>query len=500
MLTYRHQKFISNISLQGFTKLASDTYVTENPYIALKYIDHANEIALKQLLPLEEAIQESLAIEDWGSEPIPAPTGMEYYPFQIAGIRYAIQYNKVLIGDQPGLGKTIQAVGVANYFGFKNILVVCPASLRLNWEKEIKNWLITNSKTNAILNGKAEVKPDHVNIISYDLLKKYLPHLLRLDIELLIVDEAHFVKNPTTIRTKIVMKQLVERVNRVVLLTGTPIPNRPNEFHGILKKLVPNAIDNMGFQTFLNYYCQHYVGDYGPVITGTKNEKELWARLRSNFMVRRLKTDVLKSLPPKVFNTIAIPPTPKIKKIIKRESEFNPHEIVEKGAKVGTSLPEIRHNMGVAKAPLVVQYIENLIESGLEKIIIFAHHREVISRLAQGLKTYQPVVVTGATTPTAKQNAVDRFQSVPSVKVFIGNIVAAGTGFTLTAAADVVFAETSYVPGENEQAIDRAHRIGQTATSVNIHYIVIEGSLDAQILEIASSKQRNINQILDNFN
>jgi len=162
---------------------------------------------------------------------------------------------------------------------------------------------------------------------------------------------------------------------------------------------------------------------------------------------------------------------------------------------VGSALPEIRREMGVAKAPLVAEYITDLMEGGLSKLVVFGKHLEVIGILERRLARYNPAVIVGATAPRRRQEIVDRFQEDPGTRVFIGN-EAAEEGWTLTAAADVVLAEPSWVPGKNEQRVDRLHRIGQLK-GVVVHIPVVEESLDAQVLGSAAYKAADINAQLD---
>lgn len=467
---------------------------TVSPYRVLQFQQYSDESTKAALSPYLQAIRDSQATRSILQPP--CPEGLSYMPFQIAGIAYASRRRTCILGDEPGLGKTIQAIGVANYLGLRRLLVICPAGLRLNWERELSKWHMWSSGVDVILTGPPKPRPLQSTVISYDLASRWTKN--RGAYDLVICDEAHYLKNPTAERTKAVLGSkrrgpgLIHLAKRRLILTGTPIPNRVNEIHPLLRAFAPQVIDNMSAAAFLSWYAV-MVND---LCVGVRHAEELYSRLRANVMVRRLKKDVLKDLPEKRYKMVVFPASGGLRKVIQRERQFSASEIIQHGAPVGTALPEIRREMGVEKASQVVQYARDIFEDGVQKIVIYAHHREVVTILERGLVDYSPVVVTGSTSAQARQAAVDRFQSDPSVRVFIGNIVAAGTGITLTAANDVIFAEASWVPGENTQAEDRCHRVGQTE-KVLVHILVVEGSLDAHILGAAARKRADICKVVD---
>jgi SNF2 family DNA or RNA helicase len=252
------------------------------------------------------------------------------------------------------------------------------------------------------------------------------------------------------------------------------------------------VIDNLKQWPFAERFC---VLDADNKIRGSKREEELYTRLRgSGFMIRRLKKDVLKDLPPKAYRMVTFAPTGEQREILKKERAFDAKEILHHGMPVGSALPEIRQEMGIAKVPQVCEYVVGLLDEGAPKVVVFAYHREVLQRLEKKLAKHNPVIVMGGV--GNKQDRVDRFQEDPNCRILLGQLTAAGTGFTMTASADVVFAEASWVPGENDQAADRCHRIGQTR-GVLIHFVVVEQSLDAYILGAAARKAESIEKVLD---
>ncbi|MDA8113545.1 MAG: SNF2-related protein [Acidithiobacillus sp.] len=319
-----------------------------------------------------------------------------------------------------------------------------------------------------------------------------------------LVHNCHAIKNADTQRTKLILgsgkewRGLVDKTPSI-FLTGTPVPNgRPSEMWPVIFRCAPEIIDYMKYWTFVDRFCLvQDDGQGGVLIRGAKRQAELYARLRgSGFMIRRLKEDVLKDLPPKQYKMVVFPADSETRKVLHKESAFSADEILRHGVPVGSALPEYRREMGIAKVPQAVEYIRDMLEGGVEKVVVFAHHVEVIGLLRQALEEYGVEVITGATSAAARQAAVDQFQKDPARRVFIGNIIAAGVGTTLTAAQDVVLVEASWVPGENDQAIDRLHRIGQIG-SVLAHILVVEGSLDAKILGSAAHKAGDVGKILD---
>jgi SNF2 family DNA or RNA helicase len=479
-------------------------YYTKSPYIAYQLYEYAKDEAEKILYRIKVNIAASKLSSAIGTSPkIRAPKNLEYLPYQKTGIAIMAHQLKngrkaVYCADEQGSGKTIQAIGVANLLDFKKILVVCPASLRLNWARELEKWHVHNPGISIVLNGKIKIQKNTSVVISYELAKK----TKNLKFDLIIVDETHYLKNHGTQRTKTVLGSVnspgLIHGAPTIFLSGTPIPNgRPNELWPLLYQSAPDIISEMGLWSFMKYFCELWGDEYSIKTVGIKHEKELYTRLRgSGFMLRRLKKDILKQLPPKRYKMVTFPLNADTYKVIEKEKDFDSLEIIKHGVPVGTALPEIRREMGVAKTPQAVSYISDMLEGGVKKIVIFAYHQDVNELLFNQLKKYDAVKVTGKTSTINRQKYVDRFQNDDNCRVFVGNLQAAGTGFTLTAAHNVVFVEPSWVPGENDQCADRCHRIGQDH-KVLIHYLVVEKSLDADILASAADKAKNIKNVLD---
>ena len=470
--------------------------------------------------------QAALAIEASRAEDvnanIPAPEGLAYMPFQRAGIAYANGRKNVLIADDMGLGKTIQAIGVSNADdSARSVLVLCPSSLRLNWGREWKKWCVKGLSVGVYQTGAKTLPQTDVVILNYDNLKKFIAAIHARSWDILVCDEAHALKNPKTQRTKLVLGAKKEQVaaigaRRKVFLTGTPILNRPIELWPLANALAPDV-----FSSWSNYvfrYCAAYNSRYGLDVTGSSNLDELQNVLRANFMVRRLKKDVLTELPAKQRQVIELPcedksVTRERNAAAAIESRLEALRVNVELAKCGSDdeyetavdalregasaafaeMAVLRHETALAKVPAVIEHLTEAVESG--KVICFAHHRDVIRAIVDAFPGC--VVVTGETSLNDRQAAVDKFQGDPACRLFVGNIQAAGVGLTLTASSHVVFAELDWTPAMISQAEDRAHRIGQR-DSVLVQHLVLEESLDAHMAKQLVAKQKVLDDALDN--
>ena len=474
------------------------------------------KLAPEEIAKREQAVIESRATS--AEIDLPHPEGMDYMPFQKAGIRYAMNRPGVLIGDEMGLGKTIQAIGIVNVdTSIDSVIIICPKSLKLNWKREIEKWLV-RPLTVGITDKNIWPATDIV-IVNYDALGKFSAQATAHEWGACIVDEAHLIKNSKTVRSKNV-KAIKSR--RKIRLTGTPIANRPVELYNIVCDLDPSWAN---FWNYAKRYCQAHKTRFGWEMGGASNLDELQQKLRETVMVRRLKTEVLTELPRKIRQIIEVEGDPEQTKAIRFEQDFEERSedrLANLRAAVELSKAEseeaylqavanlreaselefsemtrLRYQTAMVKVPAVIDHVLGILEDDdSQKVIIAAHHHDVIDSLADGLKDFNPVVLTGETKLVDRQGAVDRFQTDESCRVFIGSITAAGVGITLTRANLVVFAELDWVPGNVTQMEDRAHRIGQTETGL-IQHLVIAGSIDARMAQILVEKQKLIDQALD---
>jgi SWI/SNF-related matrix-associated actin-dependent regulator 1 of chromatin subfamily A len=467
---------------------------------------------------------------------IPCPEGLAYLPYQIAGVEFALNQlgdRGTLLADEMGLGKTIQLIGIINADEtVKRVLVICPASLRLNWMRELNKWLVRKMSV-GIANGSFWPHGFDVVIINYDILSKHVAKLRETEWDLIALDESHYLKNPDAKRTQLVVGRAAKKngekaipglkARRRVALTGTPIPNRPIEGWSIFHYLAPDVFPK--FWYYVEDFCNAQHNGYGWDFNGASNLGKLQDKLRASIMVRRKKLDVLKELPPKQRQLVELSRNgaaaaidaeneayEKSQELIERkkaavelakaesQEQYNA-AVAELRAVVGVAFEEIselRHRTAVAKIPQVAEHILSCLEEEGHKIIAFAHHRDVIASLLNSLREagITCVSVTGDTLMVDRQTAVDRFQQDDDVRVFVGNIQAAGVGLTLTASHHVIFAELDWVPGNVTQAEDRAHRIGQH-DNVLVQHLVLDGSLDVKMARTLIAKQTVIDAALD---
>ena len=422
---------------------------------------------------------------------IPVPDGLAYLPFQKAGIAYACDRKSTLIGDEMGLGKTIQAIAVINVVTPKTVLVICPASLKINWQSEMKKWLVAE-RTIDVVNGGGDQIPANpdVVIVNYDVLKKHQKALLARTWGVLILDEVHKIKNPKAQRT---IACVSLKADRKIALSGTPITNRPIELQPIAGYLDPDSFGN--FFYFAKKYAGAYKGKFGWDFSGSSNLDELQRRLRQAFMIRRKKDEVLKDLPAKVRQVIVLPNKAYSEELTK-EFDALADAVEETSFEEVTfeKMSGVRHEMALAKVNDVVEHLTDL----EHQVVVMAHHKDVVQGIKDGLEAVGKTVVTltGDCNQAHRQNAVEKFQA-GDADIFIGTIGAAGVGITLTAASHVCFAELSWVPGDVSQAEDRCHRIGQQ-DSVLVQHLVVDGSIDARMAEALVKKQKVLDKTLDN--
>lgn len=485
------------------------------------------------------------------ARPIPCPEGLEYRPFQVAGIQHALSLPEgVLIADEMGLGKSIETAGYANATEDAiRILVVCPASVKINWQRELEKWLVERVVRKFTLDmetglvGMTHVKgaPEvclfpligDVTIVSSAMLSK-VPGYIHWD--LLVVDEVQQFKNQKTARSEH-LTAIRARSALVLALTGTPVPNKTIELFPILQLVAPEEWDPPGMgmrkvdgkKTYVPVgagggagffkFAKRYAGAHQEWVSKTKqvwifdgasNLDELNEKLRTTCMVRRLKKDVLAELPPKERRIICLP-SEDDKRFVDAENKALATVLktstLDEAAKAMSAVKvefsgysKARLDCAKAKVEQVVEHVATALDGGSEKVILFAHHHAVVDELCTQLAPYGVVVVTGDTRQGTgegeRQWAVDKFQSDLGTRVIVGSIGAMGVGLTLTASTHVVFAELPMRPDELSQAEDRAHRIGQLG-SVLVDILVYDGSVDAHIARMLVAKQDVADMALD---
>jgi len=415
------------------------------------------------------------------------------YPFQSDGVAFLLSKKRAILADDMGLGKTRQAI-VAMEAGCPEgtILVVCPASIKLNWKREI---LMVDDEASIEVLG---VDNDHNDaprwiIINYDILGKHADRLHTINWSGIILDEAHFIKNASK-RTSHCLKLLGVQAEAhapligpdyVFLLTGTPMTNRPKDLFNLFRCVGHPAARS--FLSFAKRYCDAYRNDYGWVTTGASNIDEL-NLLMKEVSIRRTKDEVL-DLPPKVRSWVPVD-------ISGSKAAFNAIDGFLSWY-VGTDpskpndteflarLMKVRTALHKAKFNAVAERIKDVIATG-EKVVLFTCFTDGIDRHKKILGD-QAVTITGSDTSTKRMVAVDRFQNDPNVRVALCNIIAGGVGITLTAGTHVIFQDLDWVPANHAQAEDRCYRIGQDQR-VTVEYFYADGTLDGYIATLLEQK------------
>jgi SWI/SNF-related matrix-associated actin-dependent regulator 1 of chromatin subfamily A len=422
------------------------------------------------------------------------------YDFQKKGVAFIEAKNgRALVGDSMGLGKTAQALAWLQLHPEKRpAIVVVPASLKFNWEREAHMWM-DNPKVQ-VLSGKSIVPIiGEIVIINYDILPAWLGQLQKLKAQILVVDEIHFTKNSKAQRTKAI-KALGKRIPHIIGLSGTPIVNRPIEFFNILKLIDDSVVPS--FWDYANRYCNAKHNGFGWDFTGSKNTEELHERLVNSCMIRRKKEDVLTELPDKIHTAITMELTNR-KEYSHAERDFISWVKKTKGneaagkamnAEALAQIEGLKQLTIKGKMKEAVKWIKDFIEID-GKLIVFATHKSTIQTLMDEFKDIA-VKIDGSVSQKDRQVAVDRFQTDDKIRLFVGNIKAAGVGITLTAASSVAFLELPVSPGDLTQAEDRAHRIGQK-NAVNIYYLLAKGSIEEEIAEMLDRKKKVLDSVLD---
>ncbi|XP_077176332.1 DNA annealing helicase and endonuclease ZRANB3 [Paroedura picta] len=430
-------------------------------------------------------------------------------PFQKKGIIFAIEKSgRCMIADEMGLGKTIQAIAVS--YHYKNewpLLIVVPSSLRYPWADEIEKWVPDLGPEDiAIIQNKTDtwrISTSKVTILGYGLLtsdaQSLVDTLYKQSFKVVIIDESHYMKSRNATRSKILLP-LVQNAVRAILLTGTPALGRPEELFMQLEALCPRK-----FGTWTEYskkYCNARVRFFGRRrqwdCRGASNLDELH-HLLSNIMIRRLKKEVLTQLPPKIRQRIPFDLSQTAAKEL--NASFEEWEKLMKASDLDSTESDFVQVMGlitrmfkqtaIAKAGAVKDYIKMLLENDKLKFLVFAHHLSMLQACTEAVieSKARYVRIDGSVPSAERINLVNQFQKDPDTRVAILSIQAAGQGLTFTAATHVVFAELYWDPGHIKQAEDRAHRIGQ-CNSVNIHYLIANGTLDPLMWAMLNRKAK----------
>ena len=411
-------------------------------------------------------------------------------PFQAAGARFLAARHHALLADEPGLGKTLQAISALEAVGARNTLVVCPASVRSNWWKELTAW-------------HGNTLPGFWQVISYnEAVSRRFGHVAHRDA--VILDEGHFLKTAESKRTQAVLGNdgLVRDARYIWTLTGTPVLNRPRELFPIVKTMCP-AFATTTYAKFTQRYCGAFWDGRAINDKGNSHLDELNAKL-SGFMLRRTKREVYPDRKEPLVSKVPIElSVSDLAAVIAAEDEIMGREVrisaaAEKVSQLGDTSRLLRL-LGRAKVPHVVRFVKDQLET-VDKIVVFAYHTDVIADLAAALQAYGPVVYQGGMSDGAKDRAREWFMREPKCRVFIGQRTAAGTGINglQTVCSTAVVAEPSWVPSETDQMVARLDRIGQSADLVTAYILYAQGTLDAIVVGVHDRKALVVDRVMAN--
>jgi SWI/SNF-related matrix-associated actin-dependent regulator of chromatin subfamily A-like protein 1 len=425
--------------------------------------------------------------------------GGELHPFQRAGVRYALARRRTFIADEQGLGKTVQALATLEADNAFPAIVVCPASMKLTWEREAGIWL--PNRRVAVLDGRtdatwsAATEQAEILVLNYDILEAHLRRLLDHAPRALVLDESHYVKNPRAGRTKAALELaagLPEDALRLAL-TGTPILNRPDELIAQLRVL--GRLREFGSGARLSRRFRAAGAD----------DRLHW-NLRAVCYVRRTKQQVLPQLPSKRHDTVPV--------LLSNEHEYRlaeedviawlqtlPLDLGTLDAKIAAALRaeqlvrlnNLRQLAAQGKLPTALAWIADFLESG-EPLVVFAEH--IATQKAVLARFPDAAHILGADSTQARQRAVDAFQQEDGPQLIVCSMRAASQGITLTRASNVAFLELDWTPARHDQAEDRLHRIGQDS-AVTAWYLLAPETIDETMAELLQRKRSLIDAVTD---
>jgi SWI/SNF-related matrix-associated actin-dependent regulator 1 of chromatin subfamily A len=502
---------------------------TDNAYTAAPFAHYGDEHAKQKLSWITDAVTESWkSVSDIN---VATPHGRELWGFQKASVEYLLKRGGGLVADQPGLGKTPIAISYANEIKAKRVLVVCPASIRLQWCARIREWSVMRWPyvVYPILSGARGVHPTAAwTVVSYELARNEAigRALAKGTYDLIILDEAHMLKTSDSIRTRAIFGDLetgtfrkkhsheklfdalASRAGSVVALTGTPLLNRPREAYTLGRALCWDSYDWMSEDSFRARFNPretktgtrkdgtHYV--YVDERSG--RHQELQYRMRANFMVRHLKREVMPQLRLPLYDLIRVEKTGPVKQALEAESllGIDPENLDTGNIKILGHVAAVRRLMGIAIAPQIVDWVHMLIDGGEEKLVIFAWHIEVLNIFERAFIKHGCLRIDGSTNTSERQKRVDKFRTDPKYQILIGNMQSMGVGTDglQEVSAHALIAEPDWVPGNNQQAVDRLDRGGQRRT-VQADIFVAPDSIIEKVLASALNKAHTVHQALD---
>jgi len=415
------------------------------------------------------------------------------FPYQVEGVRM-LEAGYRLMADEQGLGKTAQVLQFIQRTGLRRILICCPATLKLNWRKEILMWTQAKPSDITIISGTSPYKIDtKYTIVNYDLLTYWADYLKDFRWGMVVADECHYIQSDKAQRTQ-AFTTIVEKAQDAIYISGTPFTSRPIQMYTALHNIAPDIFRTQ--QEFGNRFCDPKYVRNQVTYKGATNMDVLHDILKDGICIRRLKEDVLKDLPDKMRVTI---PVGMSKEEVKNCPDIYSQimELEDKIAQTTDLLGTLEWQKQICylrKKKDIITWISDFLETG-KKLVVFAVHKMTIEDIMSAFP-HISVKLDGSSSQKEREQAIERFQNDPNTRLFVGNVKAAGTGITLTAASDVLTVEFGWVCSEHLQAEDRCHRIG-AKNAVTAYYMVCPDSIDEHLVDIINYKADVHKRIFD---
>jgi SWI/SNF-related matrix-associated actin-dependent regulator of chromatin subfamily A-like protein 1 len=434
------------------------------------------------------------------------------HPFQQRGAGWLADKRHAYLCDEMGLGKTAQALAALDIRKTKRALIVCPAIVQQDWLDAVSKFCPSRPDAHILTPGQPVPREGDL-VVSYDRAVLSRAEIREIPYSVLICDEAHYLKNPTASRTRVILNpiqnglhSLASKAGATWLLSGTPMPNSPAELWPALK--TAGLVDGR-YWDFVYRFCKVQETSFGRRIGDAKNVPEL-QRLLNGYMLRRMKADVLPEMPTLTVGTLDVEgaeidaSNPILAQL--RELDEIAHDAISESIERGDwsmlhvpHIATIRRLTGLAKAARVVAQAHAELDTGMaDKIVIFGMHTDVLKHFQSELREYDPILLSGQISPAKRRKAITEFQNGVGCRVAIGQIKAAGAGITLTASNRMLLAEAAWSPADNEQTIMRIHRIGQMRDTT-VDYVSLKGSSDERVNQVLKSKIKNSREILGNL-
>ena len=444
------------------------------------------------------------------------------FDYQLTGAEFLKIRLQALLADVPGVGKTGTAIRAADLVAAANILVVCPASTRVQWGREFERFSPFDRPMQVVMPGDTP-RTSGVVILFYDAAIQHLDLLMSVQWDILLIDEAHYLKERYKVgkktsgyRTKALygfgkrFPGLITKAKRCWRLTGTPAPNNASELWTHLKSA---GLTDQSYWDHTFHFCNGFDSEHGFRFTSHKNVPEL-QKILAPFMLRRAKAEVQPDLHEPMFETITVSRSdaalpPELAALIPQldQADAQLQEALSSGSpsdqlstleSMASSLATLRRYTAMSKLPAIAEQIEeDLVTSQIPKLVVFAIHKICIRWLAEKLKKFNPVILSGDTPGHLRQAHIDKFQNDPACRVFLGNIAAAGTGVDglQNVCDEALFVELDWVPSSNAQAVMRLCRIGQK-NPVRARVYSLYGSVDERVQDVLTDKVRELAKIL----